>query len=199
MCCASPAARLELVLVNDASPDDSTLVLQEIQSRHPEVMVLTHARNLGQQEAIRSGLRASGGNWIAVLDADLQDPPEQIPVLLQALRERRVHAAFALRDSSYQRGTRMLTSRLFKWLVRRMVGLPRGAGCFVIMDRPMRDAVLAFDTKRFYLPGLLCRTGLAWTGVPYRRARRTHGASSYTGSMRLATALSNIRCLLETR
>lgn len=195
--CAPLNIELELLFIDDASPDNSHEIIHKLKSHHRTIRIIRHDYNRGQQEAIRSGLRNSNSDYVAVMDADLQDPPEVIPRLYQEIVTRQANAVFAVRSNPYQSRGRMTTSIAFKWLVRRMVNLPKGAGCFVLMDRAMVRAVLGFETKRFYLPGLICKAQLAIGTLEFEREQRIHGTSSYTSAMRLKTALSNIKCLLE--
>lgn len=187
----------EIVFVNDASPDNSAAVIKDLQNRFPVIKSVEIKENVGQQNALRVGLRESTGDDVAVMDADLQDPPEAIADLYGALKSKNKEAVFAHRTEHYQGINRMISSRLFKWLVNKMVGLPRGTGCFLIMSRKMLTDVLAFDTKRFYLPGLIAKTNQPIVTIPLQRARRTIGKSAYDASMRLNVAISNILCLLE--
>lgn len=195
--CTPLNIELELLFVDDASPDNAHEIIQNLKSHHPTIRIIRHDHNRGQQEAIRTGLKNSNSDYVAVMDADLQDPPEIIPSLYQELVDRQVNAVFAVRSNPYQSTGRMNTSKAFKWLVRQMVNLPKGAGCFVLMDRAMVRAVLGFQTKRFYLPGLICKAKLTISTLEFEREQRIHGTSSYTSAMRLKTALSNIKCLLE--
>lgn len=188
---------LQLIFIDDASPDNSYEALQRLKRHHHAIRIIRHKFNQGQQEAIRSGLKKSNCDYVAVIDADLQDPPELIPQLYQEVIDRQVNAVFAVRSNHYQSAGRMNTSKVFKWLVRRIVNLPKGAGCFVLMDQTMVRSVLDFDTKHFYLPGLICKTKLGVGTLKFKRQQRTHGESSYTSAMRLKTAISNIKCLFE--
>lgn len=195
--CIPLEIELQLLFIDDASPDNSHEIIQNLKSHHPTIRIIRHDHNRWQQEAIRTGLKNSNSDYVAVMDADLQDPPEIIPNLYEKIIAQQINAVFAVRSNPYQSAGRMNTSRVFKWLVRRMVNLPKGAGCFVLMDCAMVRSVLGFETKRFYLPGLICKARLAISTLPFEREQRTHGTSSYTSAMRLKTALSNIKCLLE--
>lgn len=191
--------RFELIFVNDASPDGSTVVLSDLMSQFPQIRLIELTDNGGQQNAIRVGLSEVKGHVIAIMDADLQDRPEAIADLYQALRNSGNEAVFAQRTEHYQGISRMISSRLFKWLVNKMVGLPRGTGCFLIMSRTMVTEVLSFETKRFYLPGLIAKTNLSISTISLQRSVRESGKSAYDSSMRLNVAISNIRCLLERK
>jgi glycosyltransferase involved in cell wall biosynthesis len=155
--------------------------------------------NIGQQSAIRVGLNHAKSNAVAVMDADLQDPPEAIADLYRALGVGGGEAVFAERSANYQSASRMISSRFFKWIVRRIVSLPKGTGSFLIMSRTMVTEVLSFGTVRFYLPGLIAKTNLPIDTIPLHRAMRASGKSTYDSSLRIRTAVSNIKCLLERK
>lgn len=195
--CAPMRTSLRLLFIDDASPDNASAVIRELQHTYKGIELIRHKTNQGQQEAIRTGLKSSNSDYVAVMDADLQDPPEMIPKLYQAIFEQQTNAIFAIRSNHYQSIGRMSTSRIFKWLMGRMVNLPKGAGCFVFMDRKTVSTVLSFHTRGFYLPGLICKTDLKIGTLDCERNLREHGQSAYTPTMRLKTAISNIKCLLE--
>ena len=188
---------VEIIFVDDASPDGSAAVISALRNQFPEIKSVEMKNNGGQQKALRAGLRDARGDVVAVMDADLQDPPEAVADLYRALKSGNNEAIFAYRTEHYQSIHRMISSRMFKWLVNKMVGLPRGTGCFLIMNRIMLADVLSFETNRFYLPGLIAKTNHPIGTVPLQRAKRTSGKSAYDSSMRLNVAISNIRCLLE--
>lgn len=189
----------EMIFVNDASPDGSSRVLTQLQDRFPQIKSIELSANGGQQNAIRAGLREARGDVVAVMDADLQDPPEAIADLYRALQAGSNEAVFAQRTEDYQGMRRMMSSRLFKWLVNKMVGLPRGTGCFLIMSRKMLTDILSFETRLFYLPGLVAKTNLSISTISLQRTVRASGKSAYSTPMRLNVAISNICCLLERK
>ena len=193
------AGHFELIFVNDASPDGSAAVLARLQARIPQLRLLNLSANGGQQNAIRAGMHLANCEAVVVMDADLQDPPEAIADLYKTLQSGNSEAVFAQRTEHYQKLSRMLSSRFFKWLIRMMVGLPRGTGCFLVMSRRMVTEVLRFETRRFYLPGLVAKTGLPICAIPLQRVQRASGQSAYSSTMRLGVAISNIRCLLERK
>src|SRR5580658_3686779 len=73
----------EIIFVNDCSPDDAATVLAELAGRDPKVAVINHSRNFGSQSAFTSGMRVATGDAVALLDGDLQDPPELIAPFYQ--------------------------------------------------------------------------------------------------------------------
>ena len=117
----------ETVFVDDASPDGSLAALRALAERDPAVRVLALPRNRGQHRAVLAGLRLARGRHVAIMDADLQDPPEALPALLARARDG-YDAVFAGRRGHYESRGRLLTSRVFKWLLHAATGLPADAG-----------------------------------------------------------------------
>lgn len=187
---------VELIFVNDASPDGSAAVLERMAREHSHIRIVTHPANRGQQHAIMTGLAASRGACVVVMDADLQDPPEAVPLLLDRLRGG-IGAVFAGRRGAYESGLRLLTSRLFKRTVNRLCGIPTDAGAFVAMRRGTVERILAMRPPRPFLSVLVGCTGLPSVSIPVARSARPAGKSTYSGWGRLATACRGFLCLLD--
>lgn len=186
---AEAGARLHLVLVSDASPDGSAAVLAALAAGDPRVEPVVLARNVGQQRAVVEGLRRARGEAVVVLDADLQDPPEAIPLLLAELRAG-WGAVFAGRRGRYESLARLATSRLFKRALAVAAGVPADAGMFLAMTRAVADRVAAFPEPRPFVVAMIGCTGAPTTSLPVRRARADERVSGYTSWMRLRTGLS---------
>ena len=185
----------ELVFVDDASPDQARAVLEDL-STDPAVVVVRLDANVGQQRAIMVGLRAARGDAVCVMDTDLQDPPEALPDLLAALAAPTTEAVFATRQNQYGGLGRTLTGRGFKWVLRRVVPIPRGAGSYVALRRSLVERLLALPGTRPYLVAMVgaAASGIGQVDVP--RLRRTEGRSAWTSRMRFraaATALYDAR------
>lgn len=192
---AVPEARI--VLVDDACPDGSGVVIDALAAHDGRVLGLHHAENRGQQEAIRTGLRAADAAVYVVLDADLQDPPEAIRSLLDRLgrAEGRVDAVFAGRRGSYETPLRRLAGEIHRRLLAALLGLPADAGGYVVMTRACVQAVLALNGPP-QLVAMIGRTGLPTTSLPVVRQRRATGRSTIGTMARLrhaAAALVHVR------
>lgn len=192
-------SNFELIFVNDASPDESEIVLQQLMSQCPQIIVITLSNNLGQQEAIRRGIIQSVGKKIVVMDADLQDSPEAIIQLNKILDNENLDAVFAAHRGKYQSLGRMICSHFFKWIIRQMTGLPKNTGSFVIFTRKMANHILAPNTKKFYLAGLIGLSQYPISSLGIKRHARANGESAYSPVMRLKVALSYISCLIEMK
>jgi len=175
----------EVVFVDDASPDGSQAMLLVLARTDPHVRVHRLPVNVGQQRAVLAGLAQARGVRVVVMDADLQDPPEAIPVLIGALNGN-VSAVFLGRRGRHQPIVRHLTSRLFKMLLHRLCGTPPDAGLFVAMDRRMVTRLLAFGRPGPSVLAMIGCTGLPLVSVPLSRASRSQGRSGYSAWRRVS-------------
>jgi len=178
------AENYEIIFVDDACPENSWKVLQELAASDPHVAALALKQNSGQQRAAYVGLVFSGGEQVVMMDADLQDPPEAIPLLLARL-ETGPAAVFAGRRGKYESSQRMLTSRLFRYLRHWVCRVPVDASMFVAMRREIVDALLAMEVSRPFLVEMIGCTGLPLASLPVVRSQRPSGHSAYTSWMRV--------------
>ena len=174
-----------LRFVIDASPDGSLAVAHGLAATDPRLAVTALPRNVGQNRALLAGLAASdagAGAWVC-LDADLQDPPEAVPALLDRLAAGDAGVVFAGRRGAYESPARMLSGRIHRAAMARLTGLPPDAGAFLAMDRPSRDRLLALGP-----PGIVAgvgAAGIACVSVPVVRDARPTGRSAWTPAARL--------------
>lgn len=168
----------ELILVNDACPEGSLAVLQELAHADSGVVVLALDRNVGQHRAVLAGLGHARGNQVVIMDADLQDPPEAIPALLEKLREG-YGAVFAGRRGRYESLFRLFTSRLFKWVLHLLCGVPADAGLFVAISRQMAERLRALGKPGPFVVAMIGCTGLPVASIRVARAPRPRGGSAY--------------------
>lgn len=177
----------EIIFVDDASPDDSSEVIQSISREDKRVTLLPLKENAGQHKAILAGISSCRGDWALIMDADLQDAPEDFPALLSKVREG-FDAVFAARQGKHEPFFRLLTSRLFKWMLRLLCGMNPDTGTFVLITRPMIDRLVSMRGPYPYIPGMIHCAGLPVASVPVTRARRPTGGSSYNTWRRIRLA-----------
>ena len=173
-----------LRFVDDASTDASLGVARRLAAAAPNVSVTALAANVGQHRALLRGLadEPGAGAWVC-LDADLQDPPEAVPGLLDRLAPGDVGAVFAGRRGDYERTGRLLTGRLHRAALSRLTGLPPDAGAFVALGRTVRDALV-----RLQPPSIVAGIGASGepvASVPVTRSLRPAGGSAWTSTARL--------------
>lgn len=184
-----PLAPFEVLFVDDCCPEGSRAVLERLATEDPCVAALLLDRNVGQHRAVLAGLACARGEWVVVMDGDLQDPPEAIPDLLRAA-DGGARAVFAGRRGAYESAGRLATSRLFKRLLHWLCGVPADAGLFVLLHRSLVRRLLELGGPRPFVLAMIGCTGLPSVSVPISRVPRPSGASSYSGWGRLASAAS---------
>ncbi len=190
---------VRFVYVDDACDQGSGDAVVALAAADDRVTALRHRTNRGQHQAIRTGLRATSGAEVVVLDGDLQDPPEAIPSLLAALRRSSCDAVFAGRRGAYEGRGRLATGRTFKWMLHRLTGTPRDAGAYVVMTRALVDAILARDSRRPYLLADIAATRRPTMSLPVVRRARPIGRSATTSRTRVRLAVGAFGAIRESR
>jgi glycosyltransferase involved in cell wall biosynthesis len=194
------AAGHQLVFVDDAGGDGALEWLRDCRARDPRVALVELPSNRGQHRAVLAGLAHATGDVVVVMDADLQDPPEDIPRLTEAL-DRGYDVVFARRTARHQSRGRHLTGRLFKRLLRRLAGsrVPAGTGMFFVASADVVTRALAASDRAVYVPLLLEQTGASMTAVDVTKVLQDDVPSAYTGARRLRLAFAAIRQALAGR
>ena len=172
----------ELVLVDDGSSDGTPLKLEALAANDPRVRVVYLSRNFGHQTALTAGLDHARGDAVVMLDADLQDPPELIPTMLDHWRTGCdvVYAVREQRDgeSRFKLSTARWFYRLFDKLAQ--VELQHNSGDFRLLDRRPLDALLSMRERNRFLRGMTVWVGYTQAAVPYHRDPRYAGETKYT-------------------
>ncbi|MGR7026438.1 glycosyltransferase [Geodermatophilus sp. URMC 62] len=189
-----------LRLVVDASPDDSLRVATEL-AADPRIAVTGLAVNVGQHRALATGLAAEDADAWVCLDADLQDPPEAVPLLLDRLAGGDAGAVFAGRRGRYESPGRRLTGEVHRRLAARLTGLPPDAGAFLALGPAVRSAVVD-RVLGGSAPSVVLAAGRAGTSlvsVPVTRDRRPVGSSAWTARARVRQSLRSLAWAARTR
>jgi dolichol-phosphate mannosyltransferase len=182
----------EAVIVDDGSRDGSLARLKAQAATDPRVRVISLSRNFGQHPAIAAALDHARGDIMVLMDADLEDQPENIPLLVQALEERSCDIVYTIKlDPSVT--ARSLSSDAYHQVFSRTVGvaLPRHLGTFRAFTRKVRDALRAFPERDVLYGPLLFYVGFRSAIVPVQRGLRS-GHSSYTLAQRLRLAVNSL-------
>ena len=185
---------VELIFVNDGSRDSSQSLLREAAGAFPFVRVIELSRNFGQHVAVSCGYRFATGNYVAMLNADMQDPPDQIPILAKRVSEGDCDIVLGLREKRYSSWQENLTSRAFNSLLNALTGarMPINAASLRMMTRSFVDAYNALSEKTPFIPGLENWLGFRHAYVNIRHQARTLGKSSYTLRKRMRMARESI-------
>lgn len=173
----------ELLFVDDGSRDDSLAVIQALAMRDARVGYLALSRNFGKEIAMSAGLDFADGDWVVLIDADLQDPPELIPTLLAKAREGfdTVYARRAARlgEGLTKRATASVFYRLMGRLSRR-VEIPADTGDYRVISRRAVLALRQIKERNRFMKGLFAWIGFPSAAVSYVRDPRSEGVSSFS-------------------
>jgi polyisoprenyl-phosphate glycosyltransferase len=183
----------EIIFVNDASPDDAKATLAELAARDSKVVVINHTRNFGSQNAFTSGMRVSTGDAVALLDGDLQDPPELIADFHKLWKEgyEVVYGVRVKREAPFLlAGAYKAFYRLFR--ATSYVSIPVDAGDFSLLDRRVVNALNALPENNRFIRGLRAWVGFRQTGVPYVRPERMFGRTTNSWLRNLGWARKGI-------
>jgi glycosyltransferase involved in cell wall biosynthesis len=180
---AIPDMRFEIVCVNDGSRDDTLAQLVAFSNRDERVRVIDLTRNFGKEAALSAAIDEARGDVIVPFDADLQDPPEMIAVLVAKWREGYdvVLARRANRDSdtALKRWTASLFYRMHNAVSE--VKIPQNVGDFRLMSREVVDALKLLPETRRFMKGLFAWVGYRSTVVEYSRVERAAGETKFSG------------------
>ena len=171
----------ELVIVDDGSSDGSREALVSATALEPRLVVVTLSRNFGHQAALTAALDHVTGDVVVLMDGDLQDPPEAIPLLLRTHREGYdvVYARRAKRKEGWL--LRVAYASFYRILARLSnVDLPVDSGDFGLMSRRVVEQLRRAPERHRYLRGLRAWAGYAQAGVTIERAARAGGESKYS-------------------
>jgi dolichol-phosphate mannosyltransferase len=171
----------ELVVVDDGSRDGSFRALTVLAKQDGRLRVLKLSRNFGHQTAITAGIDAARGDCVIVIDADLQDPPEVIPAMVQKWREG-FDVVYGVREkrageSAMKLFTAAAFYRVLNWLT--SVPIPLDVGDFRLVSRRVADRLRRMREKDRFVRGLVSWVGYAQVGVSYRRDPRVAGETKY--------------------
>lgn len=187
----------EIVFVNDGSRDRSAEMLDSICRSDARFKALHFSRNFGHQAAVTAGLRAVTGDCAIVLDADLQDPPELMLVMLAKWREgfEVVYAQRSARvgESAFKRATAFIFYRTIGKLSE--VKIPVDTGDFCLMDRKIVDLLNSMPERNRYLRGLRAWLGFRQTSVMYERPPRFAGVTKYPFTKMVGLAIDAVFAL----
>jgi dolichol-phosphate mannosyltransferase len=172
----------ELVLVNDGSRDASWSVMRRMATEDAHVVAVNLSRNHGHQLALTAGLDLCRGDTVLIIDADLQDPPELLPAMVQAMREQDADVVYGVRRSrAGETAFKRATAHGFYRLLSRAteVDIPLDAGDFRLMSRRALDALLAMPEQARFIRGMVAWIGFRQVPFAYDRAERFAGETKY--------------------
>jgi glycosyltransferase involved in cell wall biosynthesis len=184
----------ELILVNDGSHDSSGTIMDRLHEADPRVKVIHFSRNFGHQIAITAGTDHATGQSVAVIDSDLQDPPEVIIDMFRKWQEgfQVIYGVRAQREG--ETAFKRFTASMFYRLIRRItnINLPLDTGDFRLMDQRVVAAMSKMREHHRFMRGLSVWVGFKQTGVKYNRDARSAGVTKYPFRKMIRFALDAI-------
>ncbi|MGS1126865.1 glycosyltransferase family 2 protein [Rhodanobacter sp. UC4437_H4] len=191
---SSMGLSFEIILVDDASPDDAWPRILELTSIRPWLRGIRLARNFGQHSAISAGIEHVRGEWVIVMDCDLQDPPSAIPDLYAKAQAENLDVVFAQRRNRKDRWLKRFSSWLFFHLLSWLTGTPQDASTanYGIFHRRVITSVCRMPERDRSFPLMVKWAGFKRGLLQIEHAPRTSGASGYTlrKLLRLATNIA---------
>ena len=184
----------ELLFVDDGSHDNSLACILRLREQDSRVKYISLARNFGHQTAVTAGLNFAKGQAIIIMDADLQDPPELLPQMIEVwkLGYQVVYAQRVARkrESWFKRITAYLYYRIIKRLAD--VDIPNDTGDFCLLDKQVVDILNTMPERNRYIRGLRAWVGFKQTSLPFTREPRFTGSVKYTFIKSLTLAIDGI-------
>jgi dolichol-phosphate mannosyltransferase len=183
----------EIILVNDGSTDRSAEIMDAMAAADPHWKMVHLTRNFGHQLALWAGLRAAQGAAVAVLDADLQDPPELLVEMLKKWTEG-FDVVYGIRQ---QRKENLIKRSAYFFFYRLLAciaetDVPLDSGDFCVMDQAVVRLISSVSDRRPFIRGLRAWVGFRQVGLPYERRSRAAGEVKYTYRKLLQLALNGI-------
>ncbi|MDR1455754.1 MAG: glycosyltransferase family 2 protein [Tannerella sp.] len=173
----------EIIYVNDGSRDRTREILDEIAATDAHVKVIHFSRNFGHQPAVSAGIKHCNADWAIIMDADLQDPPELIPDILQCCKEEQANSVYCVRRSRENESWfKRFSSKFFYRMLNRMmseVKFPLDTGDFRLIDRKIMNEFKQLHEHGKYIRGLVSWIGFRQVPFYYERKARVAGETKY--------------------
>jgi dolichol-phosphate mannosyltransferase len=183
----------EVICVDDGSRDRTWELLAAQQKRDPRWRGLSLARNFGHQTAVSAGLYHASGDAVVVIDADLQDPPEELGRFLEKWREG-YDVVYAIRQKRKEGLLKRLCYWSFYRLMARLVPfeIPLDSGDFCVLDRRVVEVLKRMPERNRFVRGMRAWAGFRQTGIAYERQQRAAGTTKYSARKLLRLAMDGI-------
>jgi glycosyltransferase involved in cell wall biosynthesis len=184
----------EIILVDDGSNDNTLFMIEKFSTEDPNIKYISFTRNFGHQIALFAGLEKSRGQYIVLMDGDLQDPPEVIEPLFSKLKEG-YNIVYAKRSS--RKGETFLkkvSAKFFYRLLNKIThtNIPIDTGDFRIIDRKAADELLRMKEHNKFLRGQMAWLGFKETFIMYNREERKEGSTNFSYRKMLHFAFDGI-------
>jgi dolichol-phosphate mannosyltransferase len=184
---------LELILVDDGSTDNSFEKIKSLALKYNYIKGIKLSRNFGHQIAVRTGLKYAKGDYIAIIDDDLQDPPELIQHFIN-VSSKGYDVVYGVRKKRKEHIIKKISYYMFYRLLNKIskINIPLDTGDFCLMNKQVVEKMLLFNEKNIYLRGIRAWIGFKQIGIEYERNAREIGKSGYSFKKLLKIAKDGI-------
>lgn len=184
---------LEIITVLDGCKDKSYEVINNLAARDKRIKIIEFSRNFGHQSALTAGLSHASGELIAIIDDDLEDPPELLPKFIEKINQG-FDVVYGIRK---KRNRSLILNLLYKGFYRVLgnlvdIKIPYDAGDFCVMSRQVVDVLVSMKEHNRYLRGMRAWVGFNQTGIEYNREKRFADTSGYNFKKYIELALNAI-------
>ena len=186
--------KYELLFVDDGSTDDTIEIIRESAAVNPSVKCIQLSRNFGHQAAVSAGIDYAKGDYVAILDGDLQDPPEVIGLFLGHLESGGFDIVYGIRRRRKESFLKRVAYKSFYQIlgIFSSIDIPLDAGDFCLMTRKAVDLIKSMPEKNRFVRGIRSYIGLKQAGFQYNRPARAGGEPKYTFKKLLRLASDGI-------
>jgi len=184
----------EIIFINDGSKDESLALVKSFSKNNDSIRFIDLSRNFGHQIAVSAGLDYAKGDIICIIDADLQDPPELIPVMLDKMKKG-YEVVYAKRKNRQGESIfKTWSAKMFYRILSRLttIEIPLDSGDFRLFDKKVLDVIRQMPEKNKFLRGQIAWAGFEQTYVEYDRDARHAGETGYDYRKMLRLALDGI-------
>ena len=174
--------KFEYIFINDGSTDNTLSVLRRLNASNPNVHYLSFSRNFGKEAALYAGLQRATGDYVTVMDADLQDPPELLIEMYAKIQEGYDVVGTRRADRKGEPPIRSFFAKAFYWLINKIsdTEMVDGARDFRLMTRQVVDAILELKEVNRFSKGLFSWVGFDVAYVSYENCERVAGETSWS-------------------
>lgn len=171
----------EIIFVDDGSRDKTLDILEEVARKDKNVKIISFSRNFGHQAAVTAGLKHISGDAVIIIDADMQDPPENIKDMLKEW-ENGYEVIYGKRKTRKgESAFKLLTAKAFYSTINKLsdIEIPKNTGDFRLVDRKVVDVINSLPEHNKFLRGLFSWVGFKQYSYEYERDKRIAGSTKY--------------------
>ncbi len=190
----SLSEQIQIVFINDGSKDRSWSIIESYKPNHFNIKAIDLSRNFGKEAAISAGLDEADGAAVILLDADLQDPPELIPEMIQAWKNGADIVNMKRLNRDGESWLKKTSARIYYWLLNKLADfdIPENVGDFRLLSRKVIDHIKNMPERNRYMKGIMSWPGFNSTIIEFNRPARELGETKWNYFQLLKLGLSGI-------